>query len=397
VAVARWEAALATAAAVLLLAGLSWGMGRSVVDPLRATVEANGRLASGDLGVRLDDAGRDELAAMARSFNEMAASLRRTVRAVQAQAAEVARSSGEISAGAEETAELVAQLNIAIDQVTAGSQDQAQSAQETAEVMDRMAEAVRAVAADAREVAGAASASMEAAQAGGAVIARAIGSMDDIRRSVAGAEVPIRQLDERSREIGAIVDRVAAIAAQTNLLALNAAIEAARAGEHGRGFAVVAEEVRKLADLSERSSGEIATRLAGMREGAEQVAAAMAAGARSVAEGTGMAREAGQALDAILASLGDTDAQARRIAASATTMAASLDRLGALVESVAGVAEESAAAAEEMAAQSAEVAAAIQVIGSTDEGAGAGSAHALSRMAADLERAVAGFRLTATG
>jgi methyl-accepting chemotaxis protein len=128
------------------------------------------------------------------------------------------------------------------------------------------------------------------------------------------------------------------IADQTNLLALNAAIEAARAGEAGRGFAVVADEVRKLAEKTMASTGDVGQAVSAIHKSMNVSMDQVSMTVTNIEQATERATESGVALREIVSMAGDTARQVEGIVAACGHQVAASEHAGRSITEISAIA-----------------------------------------------------------
>ena len=124
------------------------------------------------------------------------------------------------------------------------------------------------------------------------VMKSAVDEMNAIAEATRQSKETIAKLESRSGEISKFVEVITQISSQTNLLALNASIESARAGEQGKGFAVVAQEIRNLAEGSQKAAKDIAALIREIMEDTENAVKAMDTGSEMVDRGMAIIEQA---------------------------------------------------------------------------------------------------------
>jgi len=329
----QWVLTLGAVVSVVLGALFALWTTRSIVGPVQQAVRAADEISHGNLSVQIPVVGhgRNEMAQLLRSLDEMQQNLSRIVGHVRSGSENVATASSEIAQGNND--------------LSARTEQQASALQQTAASMEQLNSTVRQNADNARQANQLAQSASSVAVHGGEVVSQVVGTMKGIHDS--------------SSKIADIIGVIDGIAFQTNILALNAAVEAARAGEQGRGFAVVASEVRSLAGRSADAAKQIKTLI---NDSVERVTA-----------GTTLVDQAGATMTEVVGAIKRVTDLMGEISAASSEQSQGVAQVGEAVTQMDQVTQQNAALVEEMAA----------------------AASSLNNQAQDLVSTVAFFKLSA--
>lgn len=313
------------------------------LKPLKLVNEKIAEIAQsgGDLTGRLDYSGKDEIGEISKSLNAMLETLQSIIKDVRNASRSVLSSSSKLVENTKETASATEEIMRQGASIEQGATTSVQSTLDASDAINEMSVGVQRIAVSAEDLANVAIETEKEAASGVNFIQQVSKQMAQISDSVSSTAEIVSNLKDRSSHIEKIVSAITEISSQTNLLSLNASIEAARAGEHGRGFSVVASEIRKLAEHSSISAGQIFGLLQDIMKDSQESERAMQQVTNEVLTGQKKMEEAIESFENILKSTQKVAWQVQDVSAVSEQMAAGSEEIAASVSEMATIAEES--------------------------------------------------------
>ncbi|WP_166244133.1 methyl-accepting chemotaxis protein [Paenibacillus turpanensis] len=375
----------AIAVAIVLCGALGYWIARTITRPLAELERVAAAAADKDLTVRSTYRSKDELGALAASFNRMLEDTSAVIKQIHSASEQVAASSEQLTASAEQTGQASENIALASQEVAAGAADQSNKVQEGLSIASSIAGDASVASNNAQVATAAALQTAELAQSGREKIGNASQKMDFIYETVEGMAEVIQKLGKQSEQIGGIVGMMTEIANQTNLLALNASIEAARAGEHGLGFAVVAQEVRKLADQSIQAAQQVNELVQGIQQQTKAAVTSTQQTADEVSGGLRIVHEAGESFQQIGGSITELAEQMQQVTDNVVRMASGTETVASLIRDIHKIAEEASSGTHNVSAATQEQLATMEEMSASSE--------YLAQMAQEMQQLIGQFKV----
>lgn len=337
---------------------------RSIIKPVSEIDHVAKKIADGQLNESIEYQSKDELGTLAVNFNKTVSRLRDYVNYIDEisnvlsevadgnlmfqltydYAGEFAKIKAALERLSESLNQTLVQINQSAEQVASGSDQVASGSQALSQGATEQASSIQELAASIAEISNqvnqnaesATNASKKATAVGDQII-----SSNEHMQEMTSA---MKEISEKSSQIGKIIKTIEDIAFQTNILALNAAVEAARAGEAGKGFAVVADEVRSLASKSAEASKDTSHLIEGSIQAVNKGTEIADITASQLLEVVDGAKE-------IVTTIDNIANASKQQANSVKQVTVGVDQISSVVQTNSATAEESAAASEELSGQ----------------------------------------------
>lgn len=321
---------------IAIVFGLTIGffISKSITKPMSEAVKAAETMAKGNFKHTLNIHQKDEVGQFAESLEKMRQSLSNVIHGLVESSNAVASASTELASTTEELATTFSDQAMQVSMVAAAVEEISAS---SSEVLTSVND-VRDKSENTKRMTG----------EGQTYIVSANRVMESIQANVEELGGTISSLARSSEEIGSILLVINDIADQTNLLALNAAIEAARAGEHGRGFAVVADEVRKLAERTQKSIHEIETIISTFVRETNKTNDEMTTAKKRVQEGVSTLNEADVIFNRIVEAVDEISMASGIINAAVTEQVTAINNINDNAHVISSGLEESSVAVNEV-------------------------------------------------
>ena len=333
---------------------------KSILDPINAITEAAGKMAKGEIEIKVETDSEDELGRLADDITEATDVIENIVRDIDETLKRM--SAGDFSSGSQNEklyigdyeairrafadisdnlSSTLSEVKNSSQQVSQGAVNMSQGANDLAEGSTDQAAAVEELTASVNSINAQTKQLAEVAEKSKEMATEVRDNAEASARKMHLVTDAMTRITEASAEIEQVTNSIEAIAKQTSLLALNASIEAARAGETGKGFAVVADQIGKLADQSSEAAKNTHQLIADTMD--------------EINNGNSVVAETTEALDAMQNSVEEITEMIIQTGDLAEQQAQSMDEIDKGIEMISNVVQNNSATAEESSAVSQEL------------------------------------------